>query len=131
MSTITMHRYIYTSNNIFHDPHTRDPCNILNRCTTTLSFRHEMTTLSNSPIAITTTTNRAYELIKHGGQEGRLDDGEYENIPPAEELYEDPSSPPLQQPLPSPTVPPPAVLPTSGNVGGAREAVYEPIPGDS
>ena len=87
-----------------------------------------MTKLLDSPDAITTTTNRAYELIKHGG---RLDDGEYENIPPAKEMYEVPSSPPLQQPLPSPTVPPPAALPTSGNVGGVEEAIYEPIPGDN
>ena len=89
-----------------------------------------MTTLPDSPYAITTTTNRAYELIKHEGQEGRLDDGEYESIPPANEV---PSSPPLppQQPLRRPTVPPPTVLSTLGNVGGAGEAVYEPIPGDN
>ena len=81
-----------------------------------------MTKLPDPPDAITT---NVYE--KYGGQEERLDDGECENIPPAKELYEDPSSPPHQQPLPSPTAPPPAVLPTSGNVGGAEEVA---IPGD-
>lgn len=83
-----------------------------------------MTKLPDSPVAITTIT---------GGQEGKLDDGDYENGLHAkemhEEMHEDPSSPPLplQQPLPGPTIPPPAALPTTGNVGGAGE---EPIPGD-
>ena len=51
---------------------------------TTLPDRHEMTTLSGSPdvkgVAITTTTNRAYELIKHGGG---LED-EYDLVSPPE-----------------------------------------------
>ena len=90
-----------------------------------------MTKLPDSPVAITTTTNGAYELDKNGGQEGRLDDGDYENGLHAKEMHEEPSSPPLplQQPLPGPTVPPPAAVPTSGNVGD-HEAGEEPIPGD-
>ena len=49
---------------------------------TIFSDRHETTTLPGSPdvkgVAITTTTNRAYEPIKHGG---KLED-EYDLVSP-------------------------------------------------
>ena len=92
-----------------------------------------MTTLPGSPdvksVAITTTANRAYEPIKHGG---RLED-EYEQVnsppesPPGGYVNVVPSPPPpSHQPLPA--VPPPAAIPPPEN--GGEEAVYEPIPGD-
>ena len=79
-----------------------------------------MTTLPGSPdgkgVAITTTANTAYELTKHGG---RLED-EYELVSsPPPGGYVVPSPPPSHQPL----------VPTE-NVGGAGDAVYEPIPGN-
>ena len=89
-----------------------------------------MTTLPGSldekGLAITTTTNRAYEPIKHGG-----DEYEQVNSPPESPLggYVSvvPSPPPpSHQPLPA--VPPPAAIPPPEN--GGEEAVYEPIPGD-
>ena len=101
---------------------------------TTLPDRHEMTTLPGSSdvkgVAITTTTNRAYELIKHGG---RLEDG-YDLVSPPESppggyvnVVPSPPPPSSHQPLP----PPPVAIPTPGNGAGAgEEAVYEPIPGD-
>ena len=99
-----------------------------------LSHRHGLVPLPGSPaveaIAITTTTNTAYEVMKQGG--GQEGDHEYELVsspggpPHAKDLegaYEIPSLPTPHQPLPA--VPPP------GSVGGAEEeAVYEHIPGD-
>ena len=95
-----------------------------------------MTTLPGSPdvkdVAFTTTTNRAYEPIKHGG---RLED-EYDLVSPPEgppgvyvNVVPSPPAPSSHQPLPA--VPPPVATPTPENGGGAGdEAVYEPIPGD-
>ena len=99
-----------------------------------LSHRHGLVPLPGSPaveaVAITTTTNTAYEVMKQGG--GQEGDHEYELVsspggpPHAKDLegaYEIPSLPTPHQPLPA--VPPP------GSVGGAEEeAVYEHIPGD-
>ena len=87
-------------------------------------------------VAITTTTNTAYEVMKQGGeQEGGH---EYELVsspggsPPAKDLegaYEIPSLSTPHQPLPA--VPPTDATPTPGSVGRAEEeAVYEDIPGD-
>ena len=79
-------------------------------------------------VAITTTTNRAYEPIKHGW---RLED-EYDLVsppesPPGEDVNVVPSPPPpSHQPLPA--VPPPAAIPPPEK--GGEEAVYEHIPGD-
>ena len=106
--------------------------------------RHELTMLPGSPViegvAITTTPNTAYEMMKQGGRVG----GEYKvvNSPPGGpplskdlegmyEVYEVPSPPSSHQPVPA--IPLPVASPISGNVGGAREEeeeVYEPIPGD-
>ena len=101
--------------------------------------RHELPVLPGSPViegvAITTTPNTAYEMMKQGGRVG----GEYEvvNSPPGgpplskdlEGMYEVPSPPSSHQPMPA--IPLPVAPPTSGNVGGAgEEAVYESIPGD-
>ena len=76
-------------------------------------------------VALTTTANRAYEPIKHGG---RLED-EYEQV------NSPPESPPggyvnvvSSPPPPLPAVPPPAAVPPPEN--GGEEAVYEHIPGD-
>ena len=86
-------------------------------------------------VAITTTTNTAYEVMKQGG--GQEGDHEYELVssprgpPHARDLegaYETPSLPTPHQPLPA--VPPAEATPTPGSVGGAEEAVYEHIPGD-
>ena len=105
-----------------------------------LSHRHGLVPLPGSTaveaVAITTTTNTAYEVMKQGG--GQEGDHEYELVsspggpPPAKDLegaYEIPSLPTPLQPLPA--VPPAEAMPTPGSVGGAEEeAVYEQIPGD-
>ena len=89
-----------------------------------------MTTLSGSTviegIAITTTANTAYGMMRHGE---RLED-EYEVIsPPGGFTYEVPSPPSSRQPLP--TIPPPVATPTSGNVGETKqENVWDPVSGD-
>ena len=78
-------------------------------------------------IAITTTANTAYGMMRHGE---RLED-EYEvmSSTPGGFPYEVPSPRSSRQPLPP--IPPPVATPTSGNVGEVKqENVYEPIPGD-
>ena len=93
-----------------------------------------MTTLPGSldekGVAITTTTNTAYGVTKHGGG---LEDTEYDLISPPPDSSPGghvsvvPSPPPpSHQPLPA--VPPPAAIPPPEN--GGEESVYEPIPGD-
>ena len=96
--------------------------------------RHKMTELPAST-AMATTTNEAYEMMKHG--EGVVGDYDYAVIdelptgspPPTstEGDYENPL-PPSDQPHPLPQA-----TPTYSNVGGdgkELEAVYESIPGD-
>ena len=91
--------------------------------------------LPGSPgVAITTTTNTAYEMMKQGGRVA----GEVSSPPGGsllskdlEGMYEAPLPPPSHQSLP--VIPLPVATPTSGNVGRAgedNEAVYELIPGD-
>ena len=107
-----------------------------------LSHRHELMPLPGSPIsgvagdvAITTTTNTVYEMMKLGGQEG-----EYElvsvpqvtSLPPAKDLevaYEIPSLPPSHQPLPA--IPLSVATPPSEKMCVVQEeGVYECILGD-
>ena len=87
-------------------------------------------------VAITTTTNTTYEVMKQGTQGGgQEEDHEYELVSSPgghllakdlEGAYEIPSLPTPHQPLPA--VPPAEATPTPGHVGGAEEAVYEHIP---
>ena len=104
--------------------------------------RHGLVPLPGSPaveaVAITTTTNTAYEVMKQGGQGGGREGGhKYELVsspggpPHAKDLegaYETPSLPTPHQPLPA--VPTAEATPTPGSVGQAEEVMYEHIPGD-
>ena len=76
-------------------------------------------------VAIATSTNAAYEMMKQGGQGGRQDGGhQYESPggpPVGEEAYEIPSLLAPQQPT---------AMSTGGGTEGEGEVVYEVIPGE-
>ena len=82
-------------------------------------------------VAIKTSSNAAYEMMKQGGEpeEGCEEVASpLRGPPPAnqEGMYEVPSPPPSRDPLPA--IPPP--VPAAGEEEEDEEGVYEIIPGD-
>ena len=88
-----------------------------------------MTNLTGS-VAIATTTNEAYEMMKYeGGVAGDYDYAAIDELP----VSPPPTSPESAYENPLPPHPPPEATPTYRNVGGdgkEMEAAYEVIPED-
>ena len=88
--------------------------------------RHALGTMPTAyDVAIATSTNEAYEMMKQGGQGGGQD-GRDRYVPPVcppvgEGTYEIPSPPAPQQP---------AAVFSGGGTEGEGDVVYELIPGE-
>ena len=88
--------------------------------------RHALGTMPTAQdVAIATSTNEAYEMMKMGGQGRRQDGGDrYKSPggpPVGEGMYEIPSPPAPQQP---------AAISGGGGTEGEGDVVYELIPGE-
>ena len=113
--------------------------------------RHSMTTLHGPVSGITTTSNMAYELVKHraepqgrrrGGGKGELEPVEYEEVvssPPPPPLssaavgagvYEMPTVPSPHKHTPLRAQPLASNGGGGGGKGGGEEGVYEFLPGE-